>query len=384
MKTNKTAKSMAFMKMKVAHPHLTTAIEELVTAISEAEQGEILYLFGPTGAGKTTLAKSVKAKLNKELKAELGNHRSIVPVILNEAAFPDSKQFSWIEYYRRALKKLNEPLIEKKIADIRCSVHADKLSDEEIIPEVPVVGRVPAGHALRMSFENALRLRKTRVLIIDEAQHIGKGLSPVGIKNQLEYLKSLANLTETIIVLIGTYELLGFINLSGQLARRSNDIHMPRYFYNTVEERQEYFNIVGSFINKLPIPHTLDLISLMDKFYIKSAGCIGILSTWIKKAVKMATRTVNPVLTEVHIEKQALSYSKLMIITEELVEGEAMLVEDPEAEEKIMARLGLLPTEPKPVSSNPAPLAKTPKRKKKVGQRNPHRDKVGVHPVTGM
>jgi len=384
MKTNKKVDTRAFMKMTMAHPHLNTAIEELIVTIDEAEQGEIIFLFGPTGSGKTTLAKSVKAKLDKNLKAELGNQRSITPVILNEAAFPDGQKFSWIEYYRRALKQLNEPLIEKKIADIRCSVHADKETGEVITQEEVTVGRPPAGHALRMSFENALHFRKTKVLIIDEAQHIAKGFKAASIKDQQEYLKSLANLTETVIVLIGTYELLEFIDLSGQLARRGNEVHLPRYHFSTKCERQVFFNIVQSFLDKLPIPHTLDLVSLIETFYIKSAGCVGILSTWIKKALKLAIRCDDPVLTQFHIEKKALSFRKLMIITKELEEGEAMLKTVANAEEIIRARLGILSPESQVVTSESVRPVITSKRKKRVGQRNPCRDRVGIPTDAGI
>ncbi len=39
----------------------------------------------------------------------------LVPVVSMEAAAPDSSQFSWKDYYRRALLALDEPLIEQKL-----------------------------------------------------------------------------------------------------------------------------------------------------------------------------------------------------------------------------------------------------------------------------
>ena len=47
--------------------------------------------------------------------------------------------------------------------------------------------------------------------------------------DQMDNLKSLANMTNTVHVLIGTYDLLGLMNSSAQLSRRSIEIHFPRY-----------------------------------------------------------------------------------------------------------------------------------------------------------
>lgn len=46
---------------------------------------------------------------------------------------------------------------------------------------------------------------------------------------QMNWIKSIANITNTTHVLFGTYELLNCCSLSGQLSRRSEDIHLPRY-----------------------------------------------------------------------------------------------------------------------------------------------------------
>jgi archaellum biogenesis ATPase FlaH len=359
----------AFRKMTIAHPLLNTAIEELLSLISDAEKGELIVFFGPTGVGKTALSTRIKDKLLKDYRIENGHNPSVVPVVLSEAPHPDTQKFSWIEYYRRALVTLNEPLIDKKHGDIKCSAYEEEhLKDDQ------------TGHTLRMTFENALKYRKTRVLIIDEAQHIAKGSSGASIIGLLNYMKSLANLTDTVIVLIGTYELLAFVDLNGQLCRREMEVHFPRYKYDNPKDLQIFFNVVESFFKKLPIAHNLDLAALNDKFYFGSAGCVGILSTWIRRSLKLAVRNNDSVLTIDHIDKKTLSLQKLMKITEELVEGEALLIPDKKAEETIRVRLGLL--SPLATSSNlsePKSISQS-KSKTRVGKRKPGRDKVGVNP----
>lgn len=362
-----------YLKMTVAHPHLTTAIDDLLTSIYLAEQGDLILLYGPTGVGKSTLGTRVCEKLNKEMRIELGNDPSIMPAVIVEAPHPDVVKFSWKEFYIRALAILHDPLIDKKHWDSRYS-EAEKTSAD-----------LAAGHQWRRAFEGAIKNRKVRVLIIDEAQHIASGAKGGSLQGQLEYLKSLANLTKTIIILIGTYELLAFRNLSGQLSRRSIDVHFPRYHFNEVPARQTFYNIIESFFSKLPIQNDLNLSVLNEDFYLGSAGCVGILSSWLKRALKLVIKKNDPVLTMLHIEKTRISAQKMLKITEELQTGEALLKPDVHAQDKIRARLGLLSPPPiavkDSVSENEAPVPKKTKNRR-VGKRNPGRDPVGKHDVS--
>jgi len=373
-KTQENIDTQKFRSTTVAHPRLMAKIEELMSEINNVEPGDIIFLYGPTGVGKSTLGKNIKSRLDKEFRKEMGSDPSIIPVLLIEAPHPDGPKFSWKDHYRRALKTLGEPLISKKQVDLRYSESKWNEQDDRA-----------AGHELRMVFENALEYRKVRVLLIDEAHHMARGASTkVSLQGLLDYIKSQANLTKTIIVLIGTYELLALRNLSGQLSRRSTDIHFSRYRFDDADDQQIFFNVVESFFGKMPIPHKLDLTELNDKFYVNSAGCIGILSTWLKKALKLAVRNKDPFIAIEHLEKTVLTLQQLMKITEELESGESLLKPDGNAEEIIRARLGLLSPQAKVNKNDSAasieskPKETRPKgRPPRVGKRKPARDKVG-------
>jgi hypothetical protein len=59
---------------------------------------------------------------------------------------------------------------------------------------------------------------------------IGSGASGGKLLDQLDWIKSMTNVTGVLHILIGTYELLNFRNLSGQASRRGLDLHFPRYW----------------------------------------------------------------------------------------------------------------------------------------------------------
>jgi len=96
------------------------------------------------------------------------------------------------------------------------------------------------------------------------------------LQDQLDSIKSLATTAEIPIVLLGTYELLSFRNLSGQLSRRSVDIHFRRYRAERLDELKTFKNVLWSFQCHLPLHEEPDLIGKWDYFYERSIGCVGV------------------------------------------------------------------------------------------------------------
>jgi hypothetical protein len=105
---------------------------------------------------------------------------------------------------------LEEPLMDRKN-------RPDKQDEPRPRRPQPMTCRTVAIAEWRMAVERALHYRRPRAILIDEAQHMAKMAAGRRLQDQLDCLKSLASLTRTIHVLIGTYELLAFRNLSAPL-----------------------------------------------------------------------------------------------------------------------------------------------------------------------
>ncbi|RNC67476.1 MAG: hypothetical protein ED859_14255, partial [Desulfuromonadales bacterium] len=206
-----------FFNLIINHTNLQRALQQLTYAVEHAPKGSVIFLYGPSGVGKTQLLKHFERKFTQKAHASGKLTPDAIPVALVEAPAPNSGPFSWKEFYRRALISLYEPLPDKKLVLSRAFT-------QQTLDNV----RTP-GHELRIALESTILHRQVEVFLIDEAHHFALRVSPKDIQAQLEYLKSLANLTETVLVLAGTYNLMAFRNLSGQLSRRSCDVHLPRY-----------------------------------------------------------------------------------------------------------------------------------------------------------
>ncbi len=242
--------------------------------------------------------------------------------------------------------------------------------------------RIGTGAQMQYAMEQALRHRRPAAVFIDEAQHLARVSSGRKLADQLDVVKSIASRTQTIHVLIGTYELLAFRNLSGQLSRRSTDLHFSRYRAEQDGDIQVFRNVVLTFQQQLPAEQALDLGGMWDFLYERSLGCVGILKDWPPRSLTAACRAARP-LSRRTLEQAALSAAQCEKILAETRESENRLREGPESSTRLRRLLGL----PEPSSSaqdmGDAAPAK-PSTKRKPGVRRPRRDPIGRTAAVGV
>lgn len=368
-----------FKQYTVFHPKLREAHDALLSAIQEPGGASLIFVYGPTGIGKTTLRLRVQQKLIEAALPALEDDRGRMPVVGIELKTSGSRNFNWKEYYTSALIALEEPLIDRKISYGVQGVARNSAG------ELTIQNRVVAPE-LRRALENALRHRRPDIFFIDEAQHLAKIASGHKLQDQLDCIKSLSNTTGILHGLIGTYELRIFRNLSAQLSRRSLDIHFKRYHQESEKDIREFVNVIKSLQDRMPLEETPNLLAHAEYIYIGTLGCIGILKNWLTRAFKEALQEGSKTITIEHLEKHILPVDTLENMLREINEGEKLFKETDSDRNRLRMALGFDPiasstsndsaAEPVTPSSEQSPAAK-PTRKRRVGQRKPKRDPVG-------
>ena len=356
-----------FQRYTVAHPRLIEAKEKLVAAIQNSEPNSLVFVFGPTGVGKTTLRLKAEQILTAELRAELELDRGRLAVVSVEAVAPESGSFSWRDHFKRILLQMNEPLIE-------CKQELTAFVVRSPARPKPTTGEY------RYGVEQALRFRRPAAVMIDEAQHIAKIASGRRLLDQLDVIKSIANQTQTVHVLYGTYDLLAFRNLNGQLSRRSIDVHFPRYRAESSADRKAFVSVLHSFAQQLPLPEPPELTNDWEFLYERSIGCVGVLKQWLVRALSVALRTGESTLSRRNLEHQAPSITQADKILSEASDGEMRLMDSNEAATRLREQLGLAPQiRSQQVADNAKQPAQAQARRtsRRPGQRNPARDVIG-------
>lgn len=360
-----------FQRYTVAHPRLIEAKERLVAAIQNSEPNSLIFVFGPTGVGKTTLRLKAEQILTAELREQLEQDRGRLAVVSVEAVAPDSGTFSWRDHFKRLLLQMGEPLIEYK-QDLQSG----------FVMRTPTRPKPTTGE-YRYGLEQALRFRRPAAVMIDEAQHLAKIASGRRLLDQLDVIKSIANQSQTVHVLYGTYDLLAFRNLNGQLSRRSVDVHFPRYRAESAADRKAFISVLNSFAQQLPIADPPDLAHDWEFLYERSVGCVGVLKQWLIRALSVALRAGDATLSRSNLESQAPSVAQADKIISEASEGEMSLMDTNEAVLRLREQLGLIPQNQSQQSTKlkqPA-QALAGRTRRRPGQRRPTRDITGRQEV---
>ncbi|KAF3890203.1 MULTISPECIES: ATP-binding protein [Nostocales] len=322
-----------FKEYAISHPQLAQVDMLLMGAIREPAGFAHVLVYGPSGVGKTTMIRQITKRLNGTTVDQNGSlssgyrngNMSPMPLLLVETRPPDGGLFNRTDYYRTALRLLGEPFYERRMmVDI----------DAEQTWEKKGRGRSKTAQfndspELRQALEEAMSKRGVKAVILDEAQHlmkIGSGASGGKLLDQLDWIKSMTNVTGVLHILIGTYELLNFRNLSGQASRRGLDIHFPRYLFQHELDRQDFQGVLLALLRQVPLQ--VDIPALMQHwvyFYERSIGCVGVLKDWLIRAVAAALHDGCDTLTLERLHEHTLSLAQCERMAIEATEGEQKL-----------------------------------------------------------
>ncbi|HEY5911662.1 MAG TPA: ATP-binding protein [Verrucomicrobiae bacterium] len=358
-----------FKKFKgkiIGHPLLKTAFGRIMELIEEPGDAEVAAVIGPTGVGKSTLLKRVKQAILEQNAAAMEDNPGLIPVVAVNANAPENGSFSWRQMHLDILVELKEPACDWQVALRERHQGKPTVVRLSSLTHIELKGRVDSGFSHR----------GVKVLLVDEAQLLGKMASGRRLLDQTDTVRALAKSTGAFIVLLGTYDLIPLLGLNGQMARRIASVHLPRYRCDEPTEWRDFQTAIRSFESEIRLPNVPDLVRNSEMLYRGSAGCIGTLKSWLKAAYKQVLRSGGDALTKEVLQSTCLPTSALRKIIEEIVDGERHWARCHAEDPALDGLLGLscfYPGEAKQVEPRRAAHQSIP-----VGIRKPTRDPIGL------
>lgn len=302
---------------RIKHTRVAEVMADLGTLIYPGSQDSILLVCGPTGAGKTTLARHMVDTALEHAHHQMESNAGVIPAIYVEAPASGESDFSWRLFYRRILAQLGDNLDSPKVA-----YGIDSDTGRMLRPRGSSNGSSLA--ALRTAVERGLRERQVQFLVIDEAAHIirqTRGQHRLEI--QLDTLKSLANQCGTQMVLVGSYDLYQLVTLSGQLARRTHVLHFERYREDKPDDVRAFQRCIQAFEKTLPDLWANELSCHTMALLDNTLGCVGTLSSVLVRAAKLAD--ADGAWSVEALKRALLNEAQRKRILEEILDGEAAI-----------------------------------------------------------
>jgi len=370
-----------FKAFAVRHPLLDQVEQEVLHAIWEPAGCAYLLVYGPSGVGKSTMIHHIVRRLNA-LEGGPGTR----PLLLLEVRPPDGELFHRTDYYRTALRLLGKTAVERRMmVDISTEPAWEKKGGRRS------ASRYHDDPELRYALEDTLRTQQVRAVVLDEAQHLMQGGKAATPLDQLDWLKSMTNVTGVLHVLLGTSSLVHFCHLNGPTARRGLEIHCPRYHGHVEPDGQALRNVLLPGLTQGPL--TVNRAALLQPWpycSARSLGCVGGLKEWLVRATALALRDESGTLTLAHLERRALSEAKCERMAADIQDGEQTICAPEPPRHRLLALLGMSEM-PSLTSGTATPMPSAelahaespgvpphPPARQRVGQRRPQRDPVGA------
>jgi len=297
---------------QLSHRNWKFALSESISTLIASSSGEVLSITGPSRVGKTRLVKELSILLVGEKETIDDGLIPVVYVLATNSVknnFFDSKDF-----VIRALEAIKHPFYGVNAANDPWGVERyrklDKISEAN----------------LRRALETAIENRKTLYLVIDEVQHILRCYGGIAAASAfLNSLKSLAQQTNIILVLVGAYPILEALRLSPHMLGREHLVHFPRY--SVKHDDLIVFNqILLFYSNYVHLPIGVGSLCDWNEYLFNgSLGCIGLLEKWLRTALANVIASGDTVLELKHLERTIKSDDKLYRIEEEILDGEKLL-----------------------------------------------------------
>lgn len=311
-----------FLAARAQHMYLNAAYERAQLACEHPAKDMVVMIVGPTGAGKSTLLDRLLRWIMETHVDEIEQDPSRLAAYMLQLQAYDI--YNWKDHYIHELRVLGDPFVDELLRRELRGVHRNVGGDLLLDNKIDVA-------TLRRAVENCIRYRHIRVALWDEASHllkVGPGASRVYA--QMEAVKSRVSATQAVHVLAGTYELLDLANQNDQVSRRTVIIHLPRYKKDVQAEWEAYLGVLLAFQKRLPMPEQPDLLAESEYIYERSLGCVGIAKEWLDRALVLAVSDMSkgkPRATHIkpfryYLDSTTKSDAELISILTTTLEGE--------------------------------------------------------------
>lgn len=259
----------------IGYPRAKEILESLedLMCYPKTDRMPNLLIIGDSNNGKTKILKHFLRRYPVDIDEDTA--LNIQPVVMVSApSKPDENSF-----YIRLLQELCTPYVKNESASVK---------RERVI--------------------RVLKKRKTRMLIVDEIQHVIAG-SYNAQRNFLNAIKDLSNTLQIPIVGAGIEDAFHAIQVDPQLANRFQVAVLQRWKINTSDDKKNFARLIASIERSLVLPEASYLYKkpYLDQIHYLSEGLIGEAFQVLRQLAIFSIKNEQPCINQETFESLNLS-----------------------------------------------------------------------------
>lgn len=301
----------------IQHRKYRRAVESAFNALGIAQPGEVVVVVGPSRVGKS---RAVSEAINRLVRPRDGMRDKPYVVVQAENASTQGS-FSTKAFMQALCRAIEHPMYGLAEPDdpwgIRISTR---------------VNRTPEA-LLRDAVEHGLSFLNTRYLIVDEAHHVGyAGRNSSNALAVLDSWKCLAAKTNTVLCLVGSYQLLDILAHAPHLLGRQRLIEFPRYRASDPDDVAAFMQVLITWCDVIRFDRRRSSSAKWARFMFNhSFGCVGHLSRWLMSALGEAAARESEAISDELFRSTRHPRSQEAAIAAEIEAGERAIARTEEA-----------------------------------------------------
>jgi len=243
--------------MTYKHANYHRALKTLMALVKADLSQFMIFIIGVSRVGKSTLQRDLIHHLPKEWREK---------IIRFEAPPKMTSQFTFKPFLLRYLDQLGDPFCMLQLRSYK------RMRNHELIDMI--VKRI--------------KQKGIRLVIIDEADLFVSVRGLAQAYENLQFLKSLVNITGIPHVFAGTPDLGEFLSMEGQVINRSHVVKLAPYSYENDTHVKIFLQALNVFEKKIQVPISKSLKKDPKLLFKVTNGCIGALKELLVRMEAMA------------------------------------------------------------------------------------------------